>query len=232
MPRFIELSHVIENGMPGFRTTGLDGAPQEFAVHIRPMRTHAQSRPLYQNKAEFEITEISLQTSIGTYVDSPYVRYDKKRDIAGLALEELILPGVVIDLTQVLPEQAATPADLEKGLGDADDIAGKAVLCRFGWDRFWGMGEYYSYPFLSRAALHWLIDAKVKLVGVDTINIDDGTDLERPAHSWLLKHDILIVENLRNLAALPGSSFRFYALPAIVKGAASMPVRAFAELSD
>jgi kynurenine formamidase len=231
MPRYVELSHVIENGMPGFRTTGLDGAPQEFAVHIRPMRTHAQSRPLYQNKAEFELTELSMQTSIGTYVDAPYVRYDKKRDIAALALEELILPGVVIDLTHLSVDQGATPADLEKGL-DGADIAGKAVLCRFGWDRYWGMGEYYSYPFLSRAALHLLVEGKAGLVGVDTINIDDGADLERPAHSWLLKHDILIVENLRNLAALGSAPFRFYALPAMVKGAASMPVRAFAELSD
>lgn len=231
MPRFIELSHTIENGMPGFRTTGLDGAPQEFSVHIRPMCTHAQSRPLFQNKAEFEVTEISMQTSIGTYIDAPYVRYAKKRDIAGLALDELILPGIVVDLSHLGPEQAATPDDLEKGLAGAD-IAGKAVLCRFGWDRFWGMAEYYSYPFLSRAALHRLIDAKVKLVGVDTINIDDGADLERPAHSWLLKHDILIVENLCNLGALPNAPFRFYALPAIVKGAASMPVRAFAEVSN
>jgi kynurenine formamidase len=231
MPRFVELSHVIENGMPGFRTTGLDGDPQEFAVHIRPMRTHAQSRPLYQNKAEFEITEISMQTSIGTYVDSPYVRYEKKRDIAALALEELILPGVVVDLAHLAADQPAQVADLENSLGAAGDIAGKAVLCRFGWERFWGMPEYYTYPFLSRPALHFLIDGKARLVGVDTINIDDGSDLERPAHSWLLKHEILIVENLRNLAALGAEPFRFYALPAPVKGAASMPVRAFAEVT-
>src|SRR5262249_31383363 len=77
MPRFIELSHVIENGIPGFRSTGLDGKPAAFSVHVRPMRTHAQSRPLYQDKAEFEVTEMSFQTSIGNYVDAPYVRYDK-----------------------------------------------------------------------------------------------------------------------------------------------------------
>lgn len=232
MPRFVELSHVIENGMPGFRTTGLDGAPQEFAVHVRPMCTHAQSRPRYQDKAEFETTEITMQTSIGTYVDAPYVRYEGRRDIAGLALEDLILPGVVVDLAHLAADQPAEIADLERGFGTGGDVAGKAVLCRFGWDRFWGMPEYYAYPFLSRAALQFLIDGKAKLVGVDTINIDDGADLQRPAHSWLLKHEILIVENLRNLAALGDASFRFFALPAQVKGAASMPVRAFAELAE
>jgi kynurenine formamidase len=232
MPRYVELSHVIENGMPGFRSTGLDGKPAEFSVHIRPMRTHAQSRPLYQDKAEFEVTEMSFQTSIGTYVDAPYVRYDKKRDIAALTLEELILPGVVIDLGQLASNQAAGVADLEKGGGGTLDVAGKAVLCRFAWDRFWGMEEYYAYPFLSREAVKHLIEAGAKLVGVDTINIDDGADLERPAHSWLLKQDVLIVENLCNLGSVAGQPFRFFALPMSVRGAASMPVRAFAELPD
>jgi arylformamidase len=232
MARYVELSHVIENGMPGFRSTGLDGKPAEFSVHVRPMRTHAQSRPLYQDKAEFEVTEMSFQTSIGTYVDAPYVRYEQKRDIAGLKLEELILPGLLVDLSQMAPNQAAGVADLEKGAGGDLDVGGKAVLCRFAWDRFWGMEEYYAYPFLSREALKHLIDGGARLVGVDTINIDDGADLERPAHSWLLKQDILIVENLCNLGALAGAPFRFYALPMSVRGAASMPVRAFAELPD
>jgi kynurenine formamidase len=232
MPRYVELSHVIENGMPGFRSTGLDGKPAAFSVHVRPMRTHAQSRPLYQDKAEFEVTEMSFQTSIGTYVDAPYVRYDKKRDIAALTLEELILPGVVVDLGQLAPNQAASLADLETGSGGKLNVAGKAVLCRFAWDRFWGMEEYYAYPFLSREALKHLIDGGAKLVGVDTINIDDGADLERPAHSWLLKQDILIVENLCNLDAVAGQPFRFFALPMRVRAAASMPVRAFAEVAD
>jgi kynurenine formamidase len=232
MAHFVELSHVIENGMPGFRSTGLDGKPAEFSVHIRPMRTHAQSRPLYQDKAEFEVTEMSFQTSIGTYVDAPYVRYDKKRDIAGLKLEELILPGLVLDLSALKANQAATVGDVQSGAAAAGDLAGKAVLCRFAWDRFWGTEEYYAYPFLARETLKFLIEAGVKLVGVDTINIDDSADLERPAHTWLLKHDILIVENLCNLGAVGRDLFRFFALPVSVRGAASMPVRAFAELPD
>jgi kynurenine formamidase len=230
MPRFVELSHVIENGMPGFRGKGLDGRPIEFSVHIRAMMTHAQSRALMQGKAEFEVTEMSFQTSIGTYVDSPYVRYVKMRDIGALPLEDLILPGLVLDLTHLAADQGATVADLERSVTRPEDLAGKAVLCRFGWDRFWGMPEYYRYPFLSREALRHLIDGGVRLVGFDTINADDGADLERPAHSWLLKNDILIIENLRDLADLGSAPFRFFALPMRVHGAASMPVRAFAEL--
>ena len=48
---------------------------------------------------------------------------------------------------------------------------------------------------------------------------------ERPAHSRLLKNEILIVEDLRGLEALHGKAFRFFAMPLPVRGAASMPVR-------
>ena len=40
------------------------------------------------------------------------------------------------------------------------------------------------------------------------------------------------MENLCNLGAIGSGPFRFFALPACVRGAASMPVRAFAELAD
>jgi kynurenine formamidase len=77
-----------------------------------------------------------------------------------------------------------------------------------------------------------LIDRGARLVGVDTWNVDDISDEERPAHSWLLARDILIVENLCNLAALGHRSFRFFAVPIKARRAASMPIRAFAEFPE
>jgi arylformamidase len=65
-------------------------------------------------------------------------------------------------------------------------------------------------------------------VGIDSLNIDDTTDGARPAHSILLKANIPIVEHMCNLNALPQSGFKFFAVPAPVKGMGSFPVRAFA----
>ena len=67
-------------------------------------------------------------------------------------------------------------------------------------------------------------------MGTDTFNADDRSDPARPCHSALLARDILIVENLTNLAALPANGFRFFAVPIKARGAASMTVRAFAEV--
>ena len=72
----------------------------------------------------------------------------------------------------------------------------------------------------------------VALVGIDSYNIDDTTDLTRPTHSVLLAKDIPIVEHMCNLGALPLDGFKFFAVPVKVKGMGTFPVRAFAILGD
>lgn len=224
--RYIDLSHTIEDGMPGFKMTGEDGHVIEYTAHVRPFLTHAESAPRYQHQAAFEITELTLQTSVGTYLDSPYHRFPNRRDISAITLDDVILPGVVIDARG---RRALEAVDLDAA-AQTLDLTGKAVLFNFGWEQHWGTEAYYQYPFLSRDALRWLMDAGVKLVGVDTLNIDDSRDLSRPAHTWLLGRDILIVENLRGLHQLHEQQFTFFAVPLKVKGAAAMPLRAFAML--
>lgn len=73
-----------------------------------------------------------------------------------------------------------------------------------------------------------MLEKKVKLAGIDTINIDNPQDAYRPVHTLLLKNNILIVENLCNLGKLIDDEFKFFACPLKVKGAAAFPVRAFA----
>lgn len=226
MTRFIDLSHTFEDGMPGFRMRNPeDGSMIQYTAYIHPFLTHAQSRPYYDGEAEFEITMMSFHTSIGTYLDSPYHRWDDRRDISQLALEEVILPGVVVDARGTQPWQSLGAESLHH-----IDVNGKAVLINFGWDRYWGKEEYYTYPFLSREAVVYLAKQGAKLVGVDTINIDNSRDFQRPAHSILLKQDTLIVENLTNLAELNGNHFRFFAVPVKAARTAAMPIRAFAEV--
>jgi kynurenine formamidase len=88
--------------------------------------------------------------------------------------------------------------------------------------------DYFSgHPFLTLAAAESLRDRGAVLAGIDSLNIDDSGDGERPVHSVLLGAGIPIVEHLYNLAALPDNGFRFSAAPVKVKATGTFPVRAF-----
>lgn len=224
--KYIDLSHYFEDNMPGFKLKNEDGTYTQYTAKIRPFLTHENTINKFNGLCSFEITEISFQTSIGTYIDSPYHRYPEGKDISEIPLDNLITPGVLIDVRNRQPYESISIDALPKNL----ELEGKAVLFNFGYDKYWGSDVYHEYPFLSECVLDNLISKKVKLVGVDTINIDDYRDLKRPAHSKLLKEGILICENLTNLSSLYNKDFTFFALPIKAKKVGAMPVRAFAEI--
>ena len=225
---FIDLSHVFEDGMPGFVMKQDDGTAAHLTASVKPFLTHDQSKPFYNGLASFELTEVAFTTSIGTYLDSPMHRFEGMRDISELTLEDVILDGVVV---RVPSARAGEPVGLED-CEIPEDIFGKAVLFHFGWDRHWGTDAYETYPFIGDDVITCLVERRAKLVGMDTFNADDRTNPKRPCHSELLKKDILIVENLRNLEALPDCGFRFFAVPIKAKSAAAMTIRAFAETQE
>jgi kynurenine formamidase len=105
------------------------------------------------------------------------------------------------------------------------------LLIHTGWSRHWRTETYFNnqHPFVSRDAAENLADSGVRVVGIDSYNIDDTADLTRPAHTILLRAAIFIVEHMTNLESLPDSgAIRFFAVPPKVRGLGTFPVRAFA----
>jgi arylformamidase len=213
----VDLSFPLEDGMPVY--PGFLPEPRIGAI-----LDHDASRDRYQGKAEFYLGKVEMSGNTGTYLDAPFHRHRDREDLAGLPLERLAgLPGIVVDAS----EEAAP---VEIGL-PGDEIRGRAVLVRAGWDRRWGSDAYWEPdPWLSATSLDLLVDGGAALVGVDWTNVDDTTDPIRPAHTRLLGAGIPIVEHMTRLDALPRDGFRFFAVPPTIVRGASFPVRAFAEL--
>lgn len=217
MRRFVELNHVLEDGM-----TAYPGLPRP---KIGAFLDHERSRGHYAGKAEFYLGKVDMVCNVGTYLDSPFHRYPDGADLSRIPLEAVAgIPGIALD--------AAASADRSISLGcDPSEVRGRAVLIRTGWDRRWGTDAYWQPgPFLSGELIALLSQAKPTLVGVDFWNVDNTEDPSRPAHTRLLAEGILVVEHLCNLSALPRTGFRFYAIPPRVVRGASFPVRAFAEI--
>jgi arylformamidase len=217
--RLVDLSHRI--------VTGMEAYPGLPSPRIEPYISHAASRGNYEGRAEFTITRLFLVGNTGTYLDSPWHRHPAGSDLAGLPLRSVAaLDGLCLDGNGAGGRSVSIEAP-------AEEITGRAVLVRTGWDRRWGDAGYWRPgPYLGSATIDLLVSAGAALVGVDFWNADDPADPERPAHTRLLAAGIPIVEHLTGLDSLPRQGFRFHAAPPAISGAASFPVRAYAELPN
>jgi kynurenine formamidase len=214
--RLIDLSHTIEDGMITYK-----GLP---APLICDHLSREQSRAIYAPGTEFQIGRITMVANTGTYIDSPFHRYADGSDVADFDLAAIaLLRAVVVRVTGMSGRAIARNAFT------AFDVRDKAVLVQTGWDAHWRTDRYFeNHPFLTADAAAFLRDAGARLVGIDSLNIDDIADAARPVHTTLLGAGIPIVEHLCNLAALPVAGFRFSAVPPKVRGIGTFPVRAFA----
>jgi arylformamidase len=209
----VDVCHSIEDGMVTYK-----GLP---APVVTDHLTREASRDVYAPGTEFHIGRIEMVANTGTYLDTPFHRYERGKDLAQLDLYSVAnLDGVVV---------RTTVTEIKADLFSELDVKDKAILIHTGWDRHWRTEEYFSgnHPFLTADAANHLAKNGAALVGIDSYNIDSAADLARPAHSILLGHDIPIVEHLCGLGDLPDSGFKFFAVPIKVKRFGTFPVRAF-----
>lgn len=214
--QFVDLSHTVEHGLVTYR-----GLP---APVICDFLSREDSRKHYAPGTEFQIGKIEMVANTGTYLDSPFHRYEGGSDLSQLPLTSLAdLEGVVVSAADADGRAVGRAA-----FGDSD-VKGRAVLVRTGWDAHWKTDRYFEgHPFLTEEAARFLADEGAALVGIDSYNIDDTADGRRPAHSILLGAGIPIVEHMCGLGRLPREGFRFSAVPVKVRGFGTFPVRAFA----
>jgi kynurenine formamidase len=218
LSRFVELSHPISPGMTTY--PGLPGPV------VTDFLSREASSARYAPGTTFQIARIEMVANTGTYVDAPFHRFDGAADIAALPLERLAgVEGVVLDVSR------RSARAIDAGVLEGRALTGRAVLLRTDWARHWGTPAYFEgHPFLDRSAVRALVAASPALVGIDSMNIDDAGDGERPAHTGFLGAGIPILEHLCNLVALPASGFRLHAVPPPFQGVGTFPVRAYAVL--
>jgi kynurenine formamidase len=218
--RLVEISHEIAPGMATY--PGLPGPVVTEFLSREASRSH------YAPGTTFLIARVDLVVNTGTHLDAPFHRFSDGADIGSLPLERLAdVEGVVVDASnrsgRGIGANAFSGAALEN----------RAVLVRTDWSRHWGTPAYFDgHPFLTDAAARFLAAAKPALVGIDSLNIDDTSGGDRPAHTALLAVGIPILEHLCRLDALPASGFRLHACPAPFRNVGSFPVRAYAVVAD
>eukprot|EP00923_Selenidium_pygospionis_P023344 GHVN01040638.1.p1 GENE.GHVN01040638.1~~GHVN01040638.1.p1 ORF type:complete len:343 (+),score=29.79 GHVN01040638.1:77-1030(+) len=169
----------------------------------------------------YSANHISASEHGGTHIDAPIHFVEGGKSVDEVTLERLTGWAVVIDVSDKAledPDYLITPEDILKweklnGLRLSSDMI---VILHTGYGQYWpdparylGTAERGSaavkllhFPGLSADAASLLSQRGIKAVGIDTASIDFGQSTEFEAHSILLKHGIVIFENVANLGRL------------------------------
>ncbi|WP_043883745.1 cyclase family protein [Caldanaerobacter subterraneus] len=208
--RMIDLSHFIEEGMPQY-----PGQPEIKVERLAEVE-----------KDGYQLTELKDVVHLGTHCDAPAHFIEKGDTIEKLPVDFYSGEAVIVDVPH-LPDRLMRPELLE----GIDLKVGDIVIFRTGMSKYWREEAYIKeFPYLTEELAHFLVDKKVKAIGLDTISPDPVETEDFPVHHILLGNKVGIIENLTNLEAIDKKRFLFIALPLKIKGSDGSPVRAVAIL--
>ncbi len=184
----------------------------------------------------------SMPEHLGTHIDAPNHFEKNQPDVADIPPEQLIGPGVVIDMeprAEQLPDTTLTVRDLldwEKKHGRIP--SGAIALLHTGWGRFWNNYSRYKnqdatgrlhFPGYSADAARWLVEKrKVRGIGVDTLSIDHGTSRDFAVHHIVNAAGKHGLENVAHLDKLPPRGFFVIVAPIRIESGSGGPARIIA----
>lgn len=153
-------------------------------------------------KDGYEDHLLQIETHIGTHIDAPSHMIAGGKNLDQIPIEQFVGNGVYVDVRNEFTLDAVKEVEFEQN---------SIVLFHTGMSDTWGKPEYFTQnPQMSEELANYLVEKQMKMVGVDACSIDRDP---YPIHRILLKHNILLIENLTNIGVLKGKNFRIYALP-------------------
>jgi arylformamidase len=172
-------------------------------------------------------SRVVLSTHAGTHVDVPYHLLEQGESIDELALDSFCGSARTYDVSNKVLGSCISINDLDANIKvKRGEIA---LLYTRSSDPATNVSTKHSCNYLDMTLADWLIEKRIKAVGINSISVDSLNTLENEVHKKLLQNDILIFENLsNNLRLLVGKHTFFFGMPLKLVRADASPVRAFA----
>jgi kynurenine formamidase len=213
----IDLTHPMSSATPAF--------PGDPPLEITVLDSTSASTP---GQRHLNCSRLAMSVHCGTHMDAPFHFFGDGVTIDRVPLDFCMGPAL---LARIGPEAHHGTIDLTHLTPFESRIrACPRLVLDLGWHHRFGREGYFSeHPVISGPAAQRLVDLGVKLLGVDTPSVDRSPF---PAHLALLGAGVLIVENLTNLAAIPGDHFELFAVPLPISARDGSPVRALALVEE
>lgn len=146
---------------------------------------------------------VSLGTHIGTHIDAPMHVLPNANSLDQVPIEQFVGRGRRIKIEDSFDLETVKAADIQPG----DIVLFHTCMS----DKYHDTAYFDDYPVMSEEIANYLVQQKVKMVGVDACSVDKEDSF--PIHKTLLSGNVLIIENLTNINQLAGKDFTVYALP-------------------
>lgn len=183
----------------------------------------------------------------GTHLDAPVHFAEGRWSVEQIPIDQLAGGAAVVDISRKAadaPDYQLTTAELQAWEQAHGSMSGLLVLIRTDYSKRWPDAAAYlgtaergeaavaklHFPGIHPDAGRWLVQRRVKAVGIDTASIDFGQSTRFETHRVLYEANIPGLENLTNLDRLPAAGATVVALPMKIKGGSGAPLRALAIL--
>jgi kynurenine formamidase len=207
------------------------------------------------NPSGFSLDTVANGNTPGGYfysshLDAPVHFAAKGLSADKLGLDQLTGDAVVIDVSA----KALKDHDYLISINDIKEYEEKhdtikentIVLFKTGYGSFYPDAEKYfgtsekgaegisrlHFPGIDPKAAEWLVQHKIKAVGLDTPSIDYGQSKDFKTHQVLMGANIPAFENVANLDQLPDSGAYIVALPMKIKNGSGGPLRIIAWVAN
>jgi arylformamidase len=202
-PRLLDVSVPLAVGMVTY-----PGNPEFELQAVKRMSEGASSN----------VSKLVLGTHTGTHVDAPRHFFDNGVAVESLPLDLLIGRARVI---QIHRRGAITREDLAEA-GLREDLR---VLLKTQNSAFWRDQAFrQEFTHLGESGARYLVEQGVKVVGIDSLSVEQFKKPGAPAHRALLSEGVIIIEGL-NLADAEAGMYEMYCLPLPVRGGDGAPAR-------
>lgn len=211
----VDLSHPLVSGKQRFR---LD-------VNSFPVKDYIPGYKVADGEW-YIMQEVNFCTHVGTHVEAPYHAIQNGTMASNIDYKRLIGPAVVLDFTDKKYKEPITRYEL--GVRGAKVQPGDIVLIKTGLCKYYGTSGY-KRPYLETGAVDWLVEQKIKCLGVDCSGIENKQiNSKQVNHRKLFINNIPLIEDMNNLDKLQNERVFFIALTLPIQGLDASPLRPLA----
>lgn len=179
------------------------------------------------------VSRLSMGSHTGTHLDAPLHFVRDGKAVNEVELDVLVGPVIVIDVSFKKPQEAITPEDISGPLLTVETMqpSPRILLLRTDWSQYWNNQDKYSkHPYVAQETAQAIVNAGIRVLGVDSFSPDPVDSHDFPTHHTLLGAGCLIVENLNNLRELSiaPESWKVSLVPLKLVDCDGSPIRAYA----